>query len=198
MIFLVGLFLSGFNVYALYHESGDQSSPANLKFEYSPSNPSVGSEFTAVFLALDQSGNKINHIDYNVRVIKDGVVVFERRFHDHEGDLKVIFVGGGGDISVSGSADEGGVYRVSGPVFTSSGEYTFEVSIVGIEFSPIDPITNTFTVTFSGGVQSPQPSQPSPTATPSGGGGDGLNLPLIGAIIIVAVIIVLLLVRRQS
>ncbi len=206
ILFLIILMFGIVDVLAFYHGGvggGDSVETADIDFMVEPANPVAGETITATFLAVDSGGNVIRHIDYRVRVSLGGELKFEREFHDHEGDLKVIFVPGDGSISVSGSPEEGGVYTVNGPVFTVEGTYSIEVSIVGIEFSPITPITKTYTLGVgmaqstpadngpASGVEEPSVEEPGPA-----GGGTNNILVVFGALGIVVVITSIYLFRR--
>ena len=137
------------NVSSIYHspspgDGGDTADiNANIIIEYTPSEPVIGDVISFIFTVKDiDTGSIVVHIDYTVKVLKDGEEVFRKAFHDHEGDLKVKFELRDEDVSVEGSAAAGGEYTVYGPVFSSPGSYTVSVSVVGIEFSPIDPFSN--------------------------------------------------------
>jgi len=156
-------------VLSIYHspppgDGGDIN--ANILIEYTPVEPKVGDTIEFIFTVKDkETGNIVIHIDYTVEVFKDGSKIYENDFHDHEGDLKVKFEYKEGDIQVEGSASAGGEFTVYGPVFSEPGSYTVSVSVVGIEFSPIDPFSNETVVevlTPDSQPQEPQQDQPDP------------------------------------
>ncbi len=153
MLLITMLLVSITTVYAFYHsppsEPGDTSN-AVIDIQVKTDNPKAKEPIEISFVVKDRdTGEIIIHIDYEIEIVKDGEVVFNRRFHDHEGDLLVKFIYGEGDPSVEGSPSAGGVYTVTGPIFGSEGEYTIKASVVGIEFSPIDPFSNEMTLTVS-------------------------------------------------
>jgi len=164
-------------VLSIYHspspgDGGDTANiNANILIEYTPPEPRMGDSIEFVFTVKDkETGNIVVHIDYTVKVLKDGNELYRKAFHDHEGNLKVKFEYREGDIQVEGSASAGGEFTVYGPIFSEPGSYTVSVSVVGIEFSPIDPFSNETVVEVLAAETQPQePPQEPPQDQPDQG-----------------------------
>ena len=95
------------------------------------------------------SPGKIDHLDYKVVITKDGMEVWSKQFHDHDGNLELVITPSSGSITVTGGAGEGttGPYMVSGPIFTENGNYAISGQIVGIEFKPLSsPLKDDFSM----------------------------------------------------
>jgi plastocyanin len=89
------------------------------------------------------------HLDYKIIISRDGKEVFNKNFHDHDGILELMIMKGEGDIKVEGGEEkdnETTQYMITGPIFTENGQYTINVSITGIEFKPIEPISEEFSI----------------------------------------------------
>lgn len=132
-------------------EEGGQTSTARgiIDIEVLTENPVAKDRVEIQVLILDpDTNNLVPHIDYVIKIMKDGSEIFRKSFHDHEGDLKLIFIYREGDVKVSGSAGAGGIYTIEGPIFGSAGSYTIKASVVGIEFNPIDPFSNEKTISI--------------------------------------------------
>ncbi len=90
-----------------------------------------------------------NHLDYNIVISRDGEKVMDNNFHDHDGILELTIIKGEGNINIEGGKEADSKttpYLISGPIFTKNGQYTIKVSIVGIEFKEIKPITEEFSM----------------------------------------------------
>ncbi len=89
------------------------------------------------------------HLDYKIIISRDGTEVFNKDFHDHDGILELMIMKGEGDIKVEGGEEkdnETTQYMITGPIFTENGQYTINVSITGIEFKPVEPISEEFSI----------------------------------------------------
>ncbi len=133
--------------YGYYHPSMEEVKKGEIELVMNPMNPMAGEpiEFT-INIVSTETGNLVPHIDYRVVVMKDGVELFRREFHDHEGDLKLRFIPSS-EMDVK-SMPEG--FEVYGMVFSEPGTYEVIVSVIGIEFNPIDPFSKTFTIEVGG------------------------------------------------
>jgi len=134
-------------VYGLYHPSEPEVRRGEITLELSPMSPMAGEPIEmAIKIVSKDTGNLVPHIDYRVVVSRDGVELFRREFHDHEGDLILRFIPSDGDMVRPMS----GGFEVYGDIFSMPGEYKVEVSVIGIEFNPIDPFSKTFTIEVMG------------------------------------------------
>jgi len=163
-ILLSLLFINLPIVLSLYHPppggGGEDQLNALIIIEYEPTEPKVGEAINFQFTVKDrETGSTVIHIDYVVKVLKDGEELFRKQFHDHEGDLSVTFEYMEGDVRTEGSAAAGGIFTVYGPIFPTPGTYDIVVSVVGIEFSPINPFSNQTTITI---LEADQPMEEPP------------------------------------
>lgn len=166
-------------VLSFYHPppggGGEDQLNALIMIEYEPGEPRVGEAIAFQFTIKDRdTGSIVIHIDYVVKVLKDGEELFRKQFHDHEGDLKVTFEYLEGEVRTEGSAAAGGIFTVYGTIFSTPGTYDIVVSVVGIEFSSINPFSNQTTITILEADQ-PMEEPPQDDTTPDEGveqGGD--------------------------
>jgi predicted secreted protein with PEFG-CTERM motif len=128
----------------------------NLMITPSPYNPATDSNVTLAFIPNSSvptlvTGGVIKHLDYNITVSEGGNNVFNQKFHTHNGNLTLVFTPSSGQISVTGGNSDAaqtttGSFYVSGPVFNNSGSYGITADVIGVNFSPIIPLEDKFTV----------------------------------------------------
>ncbi|RMF31074.1 MAG: hypothetical protein D6752_02905, partial [Candidatus Nitrosothermus koennekii] len=91
----------------------------------------------------------VDHLDYNIVIMRDGEEILNENFHDHDGVLELIIKPSDGPINIEGEAGDPPTtppYTISGPIFNENGQYTIKASIVGIEFNPIEPLSDEFSI----------------------------------------------------
>ncbi|MFQ5969274.1 MAG: plastocyanin/azurin family copper-binding protein [Nitrososphaerales archaeon] len=124
-----------------------------------PFDRMAGDEVTLSFMAKAKelegasiSPGKIDHLDYKVVITKDGMEVWSKQFHDHDGNLELVITPSSGSVTVTGGEEDAGKsmtgpYMVSGPIFTDNGNYAISGQIVGIEFNPLSsPLIDDFSM----------------------------------------------------
>jgi len=141
---------------------GISMSGTNFDLEISPTlpfdrmkNEMVTLSFAAKATQLEGASitpGKIDHLDYNVIITKDGNEIWNRQFHDHDGNLELVITPSSGSVKASGGEEDKSKtstrsYKISGPIFTENGSYTFTTQVVGIEFNPLpSPIQDSFSI----------------------------------------------------
>jgi len=118
-----------------------------LDMHTDPANITQGNDALMKIGFLDEGKNmNIQHVTFRMDVSKDEKHILSGFFHDHNGEVRLMFKGkGGGDSSkpvIGGTqdvltnawiADPGSPITISGPVFNQSGTYN-----VGLELTTID------------------------------------------------------------
>ena len=118
-----------------------------LDMHTDPANITQGNDVLMKIGFLDKGKNtNIQHVTFRMDISKDGKHILSDFFHDHKGDVRLMFKGkGGGDSSkpvIGGSqdvltnawiADPGSPITIGGHVFNQSGTYNF-----GLELTTID------------------------------------------------------------
>lgn len=105
-----------------------------------------------VTLSFTPKAKEVDHLDYKVVISKDGMEVWSKQFHDHDGNLELQITPSDGSITVTGGAENlaqgtTGPYMVSGPIFNENGNYAISGQIVGIEFNPLpSPLKDDFSL----------------------------------------------------
>jgi hypothetical protein len=130
---------------AMLHNPTDRKS---IVLSFIPkSNELTGSSLTP---------EQIDHLDFNINISKDGKEIFNKQFHDHDGNLMVEFIPilGNQTSEVGGSEDPDKthttLYMMERPIFVEEGTYTILSEIVGVEFNPIaNTISDTFDIQIS-------------------------------------------------
>ena len=95
---------------------------------------------------LDEGKNaKIQHVTFRIDISKDGKHIFSDFFHDHNGEVRLMFkdkdgsssnptIGGNQDVLTNAwIADPGSPISINGPIFNQSGTYN-----IGVELTTID------------------------------------------------------------
>ncbi|MFZ0344627.1 MAG: hypothetical protein WAL24_05670 [Nitrososphaeraceae archaeon] len=154
---LVGSCILGFNqgtpeVKAQHHGAPPPAAALGdrkvvLDMHTDPANITQGNDVLMKIGFLDKGKNmNIQHVTFRMDVSKDGKHILSDFFHDHNGEVKLMFKGkGGGDSSkpvIGGTqdvltnawiADPGSPITITGPVFNQSGTYN-----IGLELTTID------------------------------------------------------------
>ncbi|MGI9010560.1 MAG: hypothetical protein ACR2F1_05165 [Nitrososphaeraceae archaeon] len=96
---------------------------------------------------------KIDHLDYNITITKDENEIWNKQFHDHDGNLMLEFnpVSNGKFKTEMGTEDPNRshttLYVIEGPIFLGNGTFNVLAQVVGIEFKPIpSPISDNFDI----------------------------------------------------
>lgn len=128
----------------------------NLTITPSSFNPTTDSNVTLAFMPNPDvptllTGGVIKHLDYNITVSQGGNLIFNYKFHTHSGNLSLVFTSSSGQFSVTGGQSDAahtttGPFYISGPAFNSSGNYEIAADIVGVNFSPVIPLEDKFTL----------------------------------------------------
>jgi len=144
-------------------ETGSKLTGTNLDLLTSsplPFNQTADNDMTLSFMpkAKETEGTsftpgKIDHLDYEISITKDGNMIWSKQFHDHDGNLRLQFHPSTSEsILVSGGDEDPGrsttsPYTVEGSIFVQDGSYDISAKIVGIEFNPLpSPISDNFNV----------------------------------------------------
>ena len=114
-------------------------------------NDMITLSFTAQSEVLKGESGTVTHLDYKVIISKNGDEVWNKQFHDHDGNLELQITPSEGSFSVTGGKEVGssstGAFMVSGPVFMDNGNYEISGQIVGIEFNPLStPLVDNFNI----------------------------------------------------
>lgn len=130
----------------------------NMNLVVSPAsfNPTTNSNVTFTFVPNSSvptlvTDGVVKHLDYNIIISQGGKAVFNQKFHTHNGNLTLVFTPSAGPVSVTGGLSDSantltGSFYISGTVFGSAGSYDVTADIVGVDFSPITPLEDKFTV----------------------------------------------------
>jgi hypothetical protein len=118
-----------------------------LDMQTDPANITQGNDVLMKIGFLDEGKNtNIQHVTFRMDISKDGKHILSDFFHDHNGEVRLMFKGkGSGDSSthtIGGSqdvltnawiADPGSPITIGGPLFNQSGAYN-----IGLEVTTID------------------------------------------------------------
>jgi hypothetical protein len=117
-----------------------------LDMQTEPVNITQGDDVLLTIGFLDEGkGERIQHITIRMDVSKDGKHILSDFFHDHNGEVRLMFknkeggssshtVGGNQDVLTNAwIADPGSPIMITGPVFNQSGSYN-----IVLELSTID------------------------------------------------------------
>ena len=118
-----------------------------LDMQTDPANITQGNDVLMKIGFLDEGKNtNIQHVTYRMDISKDGKHILSDFFHDHNGEVRLMFKGkGSGDSSthsIGGTqdvltnawiADPGSPITIGGPLFNQSGAYN-----IGLELTTID------------------------------------------------------------
>ena len=135
-----------------------EMSGSNMNLIISPAsfNPSTDSNVTLALVpnsgvpTLVTDGT-VKHLDYTITISQGGKSIFNHKFHTHNGNLTLVFTPSAGQVSVTGGLSDSantvtGPFYISGPVFDNAGSYGVTADVVGVNFSPITPLEDKFTV----------------------------------------------------
>jgi len=117
-----------------------------LDMQMKPTNitQSGGVLMTIAFLDEEKNAN-VQHVTFRMDISKDGKHILSDFFHDHNGEVKLMFKDNEGDSSsqtIGGNqdvltnawiADPGSPITIRGPVFNQSGNYD-----IGLDLTTID------------------------------------------------------------
>jgi predicted secreted protein with PEFG-CTERM motif len=123
-------------------------------------NPSVDKQVTLVFtptptqqmLPIIEPNGKVEHLDYLIKISKDGQWIYTNQFHTHSGTLTLVFTPLQAPTYVTGGESDPNntttdPFNISGKIFDENGNYQISASIVGVEFNPLStPIEDKFTM----------------------------------------------------
>jgi hypothetical protein len=117
-----------------------------LDMQTEPVNITQGGNVLMTIGFLDEGKNEnIQHVTFRMDISKDGKHLLSDFFHDHNGEVRLMFKDKGGSSSshtIGGNqdvltnawiADPGSPMTISGPVFNQSGTYN-----INLELSTID------------------------------------------------------------
>jgi hypothetical protein len=118
-----------------------------LDMQTDPANITQGNDVLMKIGFLDEGKNmNIQHVTFRMDISKEGKHILSDFFHDHKGEVRLMFKGKGGggsstptnggtqDVPTSAwIADSGSPTTISGPVFNQSGPYN-----IGLELTTID------------------------------------------------------------
>ena len=153
---IIGSSILGFDLIALEAEAQHHGAPPPaaaigdrkvvLDMQTEPTNITQADDVLMKIGFLDEWKNKnIQHVTFRMDVSKDGKHILSDFFHDHNGEVKLMFKNRGGNSSthtIGGNldvltnawiADPGSPITISGPVFNQSGTYN-----IGLELTTID------------------------------------------------------------
>ena len=117
-----------------------------LDMQTEPTNITQGDDLLMTIGFLDE-GRKTNiqHVTFRMDISKDGKHLLSDFFHDHNGEVRLMFkdkgsssssptIGGNQDVLTNAwIADPGSPIMISGPIFNQSGTYN-----IGLELTTID------------------------------------------------------------
>ena len=141
--------------------AADDMKGINISMAVSSSSfdPSVDKQVTLVFtptptpdtMSIIEPKGQAEHIDYLIKISKNGQTVYTNQFHTHSGKLTLVFTPlqaptytNGGESDPNNTTTQ--PFNISGKIFDASGNYQISASIVGVEFNPITPIEEKFTM----------------------------------------------------
>ena len=117
-----------------------------LDMQTEPTNITQGDDLLMTIGFLDEGKNaNIQHVTFRMDISKDGKHLLSDFFHDHNGEVRLMFkdkgpssssptIGGNQDVLTNAwIADPGSPIMISGPIFNQSGTYN-----VGLELTTID------------------------------------------------------------
>jgi hypothetical protein len=117
-----------------------------LDMQTEPKNITQSEDVLMTIGFLDEGKNaNIQHVTFRIDISKDGKHILSDFFHDHNGEVKLMFKDNGGSSSshtIGGNqdvltnawiADPGSPITIRGPIFNQSGTYN-----IGLELTTID------------------------------------------------------------
>ena len=136
-----------------------------LDMQTEPVNITQGDDVLMTIGFLDEGKNaNIQHVTFRIDISKDGKHIFSDFFHDHNGEVRLMFKDKGGSSSshsIGGTqdvltnawiADPGSPITISGPVFNQSGRYNIDLELTTIDNDKtdlIEPLDYPFDVNVS-------------------------------------------------
>lgn len=148
---VVGCYLPSQSVNAQHHGApppaaalGDRKIVLDMQTE--PKNVTLNDDILMTIRFLDEGKDAdIQHVTFRIDISNDGKHIFSDFFHDHNGEVRLMFkdiggsssnptIGGNQDVLTNAwIADPGSPITISGPIFNQSGTYN-----VGLELTTID------------------------------------------------------------
>ena len=148
---VVGCYPPSQNVNAQHHGApppaavlGDRKIVLDMQTE--PKNVTLNDDVLMTIRFLDEGKDaNIQHVTFRIDISNDGKHIFSDFFHDHNGEVKLMFkdiggsssnptIGGNQDVLTNAwIADPGSPITIRGPIFNQSGTYN-----VGLELTTID------------------------------------------------------------
>jgi hypothetical protein len=136
-----------------------------LDMQTVPVNIIQGDDLLMTIGFLDEGKNaNIQHVTFRMDISKDGKHIFSDFFHDHNGEVRLMFKDKGGSLSshtIGGNqdvltnawiADPGSPITIRGPVFNQSGTYNVDLELTTIDNDKTDlvePLDYPFDVNVS-------------------------------------------------
>ena len=129
---------------------GDRKIMLDLQTE--PKNVTQSDDDVLMLIGfLDEGKNaKIQHVTFRIDISKDGKHIFSDFFHDHNGEVRLLFkdkdgsssnptIGGNQDVLTNAwIADPGSPISISGPIFNQSGTCNINVELTTIDNDKTD------------------------------------------------------------
>ena len=122
-----------------------------LDMQTEPVNITQGDNVLMTIGFLDEAKNEnIQHVTFRMDISKDGKHILSDFFHDHNGEVRLMFKDKGGSSSshtIGGNqdvltnawiADPGSPMTISGPVFNQSGTYNIDLELSTIDNDKTD------------------------------------------------------------
>jgi hypothetical protein len=122
-----------------------------LDMQTEPVNITKGDDVLMTIGFLDEGKNaNIQHVTFRMDISKDGKHILSDFFHDHNGEVRLMFKDKGGSSSshtIGGNqdvltnawiADPGSPITISGPVFNQSGTYNIDLELTTIDNDKTD------------------------------------------------------------
>ena len=117
-----------------------------LDMQMKPTNITQSGDVLMTIAFLDEEKNaNVQHVTFRMDISKDGKHILSDFFHDHNGEVKLMFkdtegdsssltIGGNQDVLTNAwIADPGSPITIRGPVFNQSGNYD-----IGLDLTTID------------------------------------------------------------
>ncbi|HET6641179.1 MAG TPA: hypothetical protein VFG77_06215 [Nitrososphaeraceae archaeon] len=136
-----------------------------LDMQTEPVNITKAEDVLMTIGFLDEGKNaNIQHVTFRMDISKDGKHILSDFFHDHNGEVRLMFKDKGGSSSshtIGGNqdvltnawiSDPGSPITISGPVFNQSGTYNIDLELSTIDNDKTDlvkPLDYTFDVNVS-------------------------------------------------
>lgn len=122
-----------------------------LDMQTVPVDITKGDDVLMTIRFLDEGKNaNIQHVTFRMDISKDGKHILSDFFHDHNGEVRLMFKDKGGSSSshtIGGNqdvltnawiADPGSPITISGPVFNQSGTYNIDLELTTIDNDKTD------------------------------------------------------------